>query len=72
MIIDIDSHVYPDKIVARAIEAMETVAEPHGVRAVGDGTLKSLKNPMKNNWRAERHKPAATKDNFFEKMVINK
>ncbi len=49
MIIDIHTHVYPDKIAARAIEAMEVVAEPHGVSAVGDGTLDSLKNSMKKN-----------------------
>jgi len=49
MIIDIHTHIYPDKIAKRAIETMETAAATHGITACSDGTLDSLKSSMKKN-----------------------
>ncbi len=47
MIIDFHTHIYPDKIAARTIEALLTNVAVEGVRAFTDGTLRGLHESMK-------------------------
>ncbi len=49
MIIDSHTHVYPEKVAARAIDTMEAISATHGLRAVSDGTKASLIKSMKEN-----------------------
>ena len=43
MIIDFHTHIFPDKIAAKTIESLGTLA---GVQAATDGTLNGLLNSM--------------------------
>jgi len=46
MVIDFHTHIFPDKIAARSIEALENAS---GITAATDGTLKGLLDSMEKN-----------------------
>ena len=64
MVIDFHTHIFPDKIAARSIEALENAS---GITAATDGTLKGLLDSMeKNNVDLSVILPVVTKPSQFE------
>lgn len=66
MIIDFHTHIFPDKIAERSIEALQNVS---GVTAVTDGTLQGLLDSMdKNGVDLSVIMPVVTKPSQFESV----
>lgn len=64
MVIDFHTHIFPDKIAARSIEALENAS---GITAATDGTLKGLLDSMeKNKVDISVILPVVTKPSQFE------
>lgn len=66
MIIDFHTHIFPDKIAAKTIEALGKIA---GVKAATDGTLKGLLDSMeKSGIEKSVIMPVCTKPEQFENI----
>lgn len=64
MVIDFHTHIFPDRIAARSIEALENAS---GITAATDGTLKGLLDSMeKNKVDISVILPVVTKPSQFE------